>query len=105
MARMKIYASPAERQKAFRERQKTQSPAVTIKPSKKPRLLSRPKRLEALQAEAEALLDDYTGWKESLPENLQEGASAEKLDTTIETLEEIVALLAELDPPRGFGRD
>ena len=105
MAQQRVYSSSAERQKAFRERQKTQSPAVTIKPSKKPRLLSRPKRLEALQGEAEALLDDYTAWKESLPENLQEGASAEKLDTTIEALEQIVELLSDLDPPRGFGRD
>jgi hypothetical protein len=49
-----------------------------------------------------ALQAEYRAWLEALPENLQEGATAEALQAIDELdLDE----LAAIEPPRGFGRD
>ena len=44
-----------------------------------------------------ALQAEYRAWLEALPDNLQEGATAEALQAIDE--------LAAIEPPRGFGRD
>ena len=63
---------------------------------------SRPQRWRAAVAELVSLQDEYTQWFETLPEPLRDTATGEALQA-------IVAFdlgeLAELDPPRGFGRD
>jgi len=44
----------------------------------------------------------YARWFETLPENLQEGATGEALQVIVDLdLDELIAIV----PPRGFGRD
>lgn len=102
MARQRLYSSNAERQKAFRDRQK--KPPVKKKVPI-PRPLSRPKRLQALLKEAEALLEGYAAWLENLPENLQGCGMADRLQETVDTLEQVVDLVSSIEAPKGFGRD
>lgn len=65
------------------------------------------------------LKGEYEEWKEGLPENLQEGPTAELLDNLIEladnqcdewetcrdAIESAIEELGAADLPRGFGRD
>ena len=104
MARHRQYATAAERQKAYIARLKAGVPAPVAR--KRPaRQLSRPKRIEALRAEAEDLLLSYQDWLENMPESLQEGETGEKLQDTITALESVVAALESIEAPKGFGRD
>lgn len=111
MGRHRQYADPAERQKAYRLRVEAQQREAAAREGailnvNQRRPPSRPTRIAALETATEALLDDYRGWLEALPEGpLQEGIIAEKLSDTIEALETILELIQRLDPPKGFGRD
>jgi hypothetical protein len=102
MARQRAYASNAEKMRAYRERLKSVQTQVKIR---HPRPLSRPRRLEALLSEAEDLLSSYTDWQEALPESLQGSGQGERLQETIDALQQVVELLEGIDLPRGFGRD
>jgi hypothetical protein len=61
----------------------------------------------------EELRSEYEEWKENLPENLQEGTLAEKLeavcdlefDGAIDDLESLIGEAEGMDLPLGFGRD
>jgi hypothetical protein len=53
-------------------------------------------------AELVALQDEYTQWFEALPEPLRETATGDALQAIVEF---DLSELADLDPPRGFGRD
>ncbi len=46
--------------------------------------------------------NEYTQWFEALPEPLREAATGEALQAIVEF---DFGELADLDPPRGFGRD
>lgn len=82
------------------------APAAVAQHRKKPpRAPSRPARLARLTAEAQALLDEYTVWRDSLPEFAQESPTAELLDAAIDGLETATDVLAGIEAPRGFGRD
>ena len=107
MGRSKLYASDAERQRAYRARLKVShitaaSTTVKKRPRRPP---SRPRRLAALQEAAEDLQNEYQTWLDSVPDSLQDSSQATRLTETIESLGEVVDLLSQLDPPRGFGRD
>lgn len=65
-----------------------------------------------------SIQEEYQEWQESLPESLQEGATAEKLDAVLEIdlpdsisaedLGEVITAIDEaegVDLPLGFGRD
>lgn len=103
MARERIYSSAAERQKAYRARTKT----VGLVPSapKKCRPPSRPKQLAEIDEMVQALLASYEDWREQLPESLEGTSQAEKLTDTIEKLSAVADLVADIEPPLGFGRD
>jgi len=104
MARQRQYATAAERQKAYISRLKSGVPAPSPQ-KRQTRKLSRPKRIEALLSEAEDLLQSYTDWQENMPETLQDSEQGQKLQDTIDGLEQVVELLQGIDLPRGFGRD
>jgi transposase len=104
LARQRVFISNAERQKAYRDRLKGSHERPKL-PVRTARPLSRPKRMEALQKEAEDLLSSYTAWLDSLPESLQASEQAEKLKETIDSLEQVADLLSGIDAPKGFGRD
>lgn len=69
--------------------------------------------LQEALSELQDLRDEYEDWKENLPENLQQGELAEKLDAVVDLdfetpKDEIGQLLGEaenIDLPLGFGRD
>jgi len=49
-----------------------------------------------------ALQADYTAWADALPETLRETATAEALQAIVEL---DLSSLADIEPPRGYGRD
>lgn len=107
MGRKRQYSSAAERLRAFRARLRDHSgenPAPAPQPRPKQKA-SRPARLEAIENEARCLIDEYQGWRGSLPEPLQESGLAAKLDEAIDKLTEAAELLADVELPKGFGRD
>ena len=67
--------------------------------------------LEAAFSDLQDLQGEYGEWQGSLPENLATSALAEKLsaieglDFDLDTVGETVGEVAEMDLPRGFGRD
>lgn len=104
MSRNRTYSSPAERQKAYRQRQAgrlgvTTQPTITNK-----RKLSRPKRLALMVDELQSLLTEYEDWRDSLPESLVESSQHEELEETIDLLLQALELLETVQPPLGFGR-
>lgn len=74
-------------------------------PLRTPRKPTRTQRLGRLCQDARDLLDEYSDWQSTLPENLTESSTAERLTETIGQLSEVVDLLDAIEPPRGFGRD
>lgn len=64
--------------------------------------------MDALQ-ELEEIRGEFEEWRDNLPENLQQSALGEKLDTVadldIQSALEIVEEAAGADLPLGFGRD
>ena len=55
--------------------------------------------------EARALLDEFQDWRDRLPDSLQDSGLAAKLDEAIERFTDVADTLADIDLPRGFGRD
>jgi hypothetical protein len=103
MGRERIYASAAERQKAYRTRALTVTPKPP--PPKRSRQTSRPKQLTEIENKLQALLASYEDWRDQVPDSLEGTAQAEKLADTIEKLCAVVEMMADIDPPLGFGRD
>lgn len=106
MGRKRRYSNAAERLKAFRARAKlcaTSTPPAG--PKRKAKVLSRPARLAAIENELQALTDEYQAWRDNLPESFQESGLATKLDEAVERLTDLVAGVADIDLPKGFGRD
>jgi hypothetical protein len=76
--------------------------------------------LTELLGELREVQEEYSEWKENLPDNLQSGALAEKLDGVVDLdiegsldtldsigsdIEELLGEAEGIDLPRGFGRD
>jgi hypothetical protein len=107
MGRKRKYSNAAERLKAFRERAKLGAVSAPSEagPKRKAKVLSRPARLAAVESELQALADELQAWRDNLPESLQESSLASKLDEAIEGLTDLVSGAANIDLPKGFGRD
>ncbi len=69
-------------------------------PAKAPRKRTRPQRIAGVTAELQALLDEYSAWREGMPANLQEGEQAQRLDETIDQLQTAIDSLDAIEPPR-----
>jgi hypothetical protein len=107
MGRSKIYENDAERKKAYRlrlsgQQSQPQHPPPSPARSRPP---SRPQRLARALSEVEALQAEFEGWLSAMPESLQGSGLADRLQETIEKLAQAVELLAEMELPKGFGRD
>jgi hypothetical protein len=63
---------------------------------------SRPQRWRDAVAELLALQAEYAAWSNALPKSLRDSATAEALQQIIEL---DLDTLADIRPPRGFGRD
>ena len=92
--------SNAERQARHRAARAAARPVNHYRPAADRR--SRAQRWRDAVAELVILQSEYTRWFETLPENLQEGATGEALQAIVDLdLDELTAIV----PPRGFGRD
>ena len=63
---------------------------------------SRPQRWRDAVAELLALLAEYAGWLETLPESLRDSTTAEALAAITDF---DLEALADIEPPKGYGRD
>jgi hypothetical protein len=92
--------TPAERQ--ARRRAKLSSPPTPRPPPRAADPRSRARRWNDAVAELIVLQSSYATWLETIPDNLQESATALALREICDLdLSEIQAIV----PPRGFGRD
>jgi hypothetical protein len=90
----------AERQARYRAARASGAPVVRTRRPADHR--SRARRWDDTIAELTKLQAEYDVWLQSLPENLQDTATAEALRAISELdLSELQAIV----PPRGFGRD
>jgi hypothetical protein len=92
----------AERQQRYRDSRKAGKPAVQYRRPKDRR--TRPQRWADAVIELRSMIEEYRDWRENLPEPLQDGYLADKLDAVIE-LESAVDALDAAELPLGFGRD
>ena len=105
MGRKRLYETAAARQKAYRERVGIAPQPNHSVPEGKRRQPSRPKLLAELDEKVNALLASYEDWRNQMPESLESSAQVEKLTDTVEKLGAVAEMLADIDPPLGFGRD
>ena len=94
--------SNAERQALYRARQQTSQPRVAIKRRKPVDRRSRPQRWKDALAEILALQAEYAAWLNVLPDSLRDSATATALQAIVDL---DLDALAEIEPPRGYGRD
>ena len=90
----------AERQARYRANHAEGTPKLRYRKPADRR--SRPQRWHDAVAELLGLQGDYQMWLDALPENLKDGATAEALRAICEL---DLSELANVEPPRGFGRD
>jgi hypothetical protein len=94
--------SNAERQARYRDRHKAPRPKATSRRGHAADRRSRPRRWTDAVAELLALQAEYTAWSDTLPESLRDSATAQALQAIAEL---DLSELAEIVPPRGYGRD
>ncbi len=90
----------AERQARYRANQAEGTPKLRYRKPADRR--SRPQRWHDAVAGLLELQGDYQIWLDALPENLKDGTTAEALRAICEL---DLSELANVEPPRGFGRD
>jgi hypothetical protein len=94
--------SAAERQARYRARRRNQKAPLMASFRRSTDRRARPQRWRDAVAELLALQAEYAAWCDALPDSLRDSATAEALQA-------IIALdlneLAEIQPPRGYGRD
>lgn len=110
MGRPRLYATAAERQHAYRLRaaEARPGPGPSDQPAPKApqkRPPSRPARLAGIILSLRTLLTEYEHWQDRLPE-FQDGSEQQhRLAETIDSMEQALDLLSEIQPPRGYGKD
>lgn len=105
VGRSRVYASSAERQRAYRERLAGRRVGALPPVARRQRPPSRPARLAAIQEAVLKLFEEYEDWLASLPESLQESEQGQRVSETVDQLAAVIDLLADIELPRGFGRD
>ena len=94
--------SNAERQARYRARRQAEQPKPLLRYRRPANRRSRAQRWHDAVTELLALQGEYAAWYETLPDSLHDTATAEALQAIVE-LE--LETLADIVPPRGFGRD
>jgi hypothetical protein len=94
--------SNAERQARHRTRLQTSQPSVVIKHRKPVDRRSRPRRWNDALAEMLAIQAECVAWFDALPDSLRDSVTAIALQAIIDL---DLDALAEIEPPRGYGRD
>jgi hypothetical protein len=86
----------------YRARRQAEQPPPLLRYRRPTDRRSRAQRWREAVAELLALQDEYAAWYEALPDSLHDTTTAEALQAIVELdLEN----LANIVPPRGFGRD
>lgn len=93
--------SNAERQARYRAR-KAEQVATTIRHRRPADRRTRPQRWHDAVAELLALQVEYTAWADALPDALRDTATAEALQAIVDL---DLTELADIQPPREYGRD
>ena len=91
----------AERQARYRAR-KAEQAETAIRYRRPADRRTRPQRWHAAVAELLALQAEYAAWADSMPEALRDTATAEALQAVVDL---DLSDLADVEPPRGYGRD
>ena len=94
--------SNAERQARYRSRHQAHQPTPVVRYRRSADRRTRPQRWHDAVAELLALQAEYAAWRDALPESLRNSATAEALQAIIDL---DLDALADIEPPRGFGRD
>jgi hypothetical protein len=94
--------SNAERQARYRARRQAEQPPPRLRYQRPTDRRSRAQRWRDAVAELLALQGEYAAWYEALPDSLHDTATAEALQAIVER---DLEMLADIVPPRGFGRD
>ena len=94
--------SNAERQARHRARHSTQSPPIMTHTRQPTNRRSRPQRWRNAVGELLALQAEYATWLDALPEGLRSSPTAEALEAIVDL---DLAVLTDMEPPRGYGRD
>ena len=93
--------SNAERQARYRARQADET-GLNIRHRRPADRRTRPQRWREAVAELLDLQAAYAAWSTALPEALRETATAEALQAIVDL---DLTELADIEPPRGYGRD
>jgi hypothetical protein len=94
--------SNAERQARYRARRQAEQPQPLLRYRHPTDRRSRAQRWREAVAELLALQGEYAAWYEALPDSLHDTTTAEALQAIVEL---DLETLADIAPPRGFGRD
>ena len=95
--------SNAERQARYRARRQVKAAATTTTRPRRPTdRRSRPQRWRDAVTTLLTLQAEYAAWLTALPDSLQASATADALEAIVDL---DLAPLADVEPPRGYGRD
>jgi len=94
--------SNAERQARYRARHQAAPQPVATRRRAAVDRRSRPRRWHDAVADLLGLQAEYATWLDALPDSLRDGATAQALQDIVDL---DLAALADIQPPRGYGRD
>ena len=94
--------SNAERQARYRARHQAQATAVVTRTRRAIDRRSRPQRWHDAVSQLLAMQAEYAEWLAALPDGLRETPTSDALQTIVDL---DLAALADIEPPRGYGRD
>jgi hypothetical protein len=94
--------SNAERQARYRARHQAEPTAAVTRSRRPTDRRSRPQRWRDAVGTLLALQAEYADWLAALPDSFQDSATADALEAIIDI---DLTPLADIEPPRGYGRD
>jgi hypothetical protein len=94
--------SNAERQARYRARQQMAAATAVTRPRRPTDRRSRPQRWRDGVGTLLTLQAGYADWLSALPDSLQGSATADALEAIVDL---DLTPLADVEPPRGYGRD
>ena len=94
--------SDAERQARHRARRQAEQAPPLVRYRRPADRRARPQRWRDAVTELLALQAEYAAWCDALPDNLRDSATAEALQAIVGL---DLDVLADIEPPRGYGRD
>ena len=96
------HALSGARQARYRARQQAQQAAPVIRYKRPANRRTRPQRWCDAVAELIALQAEYAAWADAMPDGLRDTATAEALQSIVDL---DLETLADIEPPRRYGRD